>query len=518
MNLWISISIALLALGCSSESSDSNASGGSSGGGTGGAASGGTSSGGSGGVGVGGSGVGGSATGGSAGSSAGGSGGGTPIVFDYYIAVDGSDSNPGTLESPWALTAVDSKRSLYAGKNVGVLDGTYDLRTLVGPPATNNDYNGAWLRVSGGPDAEHRTVFMSVNPRGAILDGDRHSGTPHQSAIIGATGEGNVVIEGFKITRSNCSAVIISDADNVVLQNNWLDDNDYEYLVGGPGQNSGSVRILASSSLLIRNNLITHFDATGDGHRGTGIMALGPGGGMSDSIIENNSIIMTEGGSPSCGIHIKNPTNNRNTVRYNYIEANFGTPLLWHGNTEDDSGVESCHHNVIVGPGGYGSIASEGADNHREIYNNTLVGGPDLSLGVRLFDDNGSVDFFNNIIVRGTTDYRGDVNIASIPSLGVWDYNFYGDGNPGVVVSVGAGPDTKYESLAAWKTASGKDQHALNASAPGFVDTGVRAEKYKLTGASAASNMGTSDGTGTGTPCDVGAWGNGAPAVIGSDF
>lgn len=529
MRFGFALSVACLLVACGTEPDDAKGGGGAAGG-TGGATSGGGTSsggGGTGGAGVGGSGVGGAGTGatgatggaGGSGGAVGGSGGGTPIVFDYYIGVNGSDSNPGTLESPWALTAVNTKRTTYAGKNVGFLDGTYDVRALVGPPQSTNDFTGSWLRVSAGPDADHRTLFMSVNPRGAILDGDRDSGTPHQSAIIGADGDGNLVIDGFKIIRSNYAAVSSYEASNVTVQNCWIDDANYEHLVGGAGQNSGAIRLLAGSNILIRNNLITHFDATADSHRSAGIMPINGATGISDSVFEYNTIILTEGGANSNGIHIKNAGSNRNTVRYNYIEATNGNPVLWHGNTDDDTGIESFHHNVLVGHGELGSFASEGSENHREIYNNTFVGSPGFeTVGVRIFDDSGSVDFFNNIVMRNTTGYRGDVNLASISSADIWDHNFYSDASPAVEIKVGPGPDDNYDSLAAWKTASGKDASSLNAADPGFVGSGQRANKYKLTATSACTNAGTSDGTSAGTACDIGAWGNSAPAVIGCDF
>src|SRR5881394_1643565 len=56
--------------------------------------------------------------------------------FDYYIGPNGSDSNPGTLSQPWALSALNTKRSTYAGKVVGLLDGTYAIQTLLGAQPT----------------------------------------------------------------------------------------------------------------------------------------------------------------------------------------------------------------------------------------------------------------------------------------------------------------------------------------------------------------------------------------------
>ena len=43
------------------------------------------------------------------------------VSFDYFISPKGDDNNPGTLASPWSITALNSKRSTYAGKKIGII-------------------------------------------------------------------------------------------------------------------------------------------------------------------------------------------------------------------------------------------------------------------------------------------------------------------------------------------------------------------------------------------------------------
>jgi hypothetical protein len=50
--------------------------------------------------------------------------------FDFYISPTGSDGNPGTLKKLWAITAINTRRADYAGKRIGLLDGTYNLYAL----------------------------------------------------------------------------------------------------------------------------------------------------------------------------------------------------------------------------------------------------------------------------------------------------------------------------------------------------------------------------------------------------
>src|SRR5262249_29274500 len=47
--------------------------------------------------------------------------------FDFYIDPSGSDLNDGSLAHPWAITALNTKQSTYAGLRVGLLNGTYDV-------------------------------------------------------------------------------------------------------------------------------------------------------------------------------------------------------------------------------------------------------------------------------------------------------------------------------------------------------------------------------------------------------
>jgi hypothetical protein len=450
-----------------------------------------------------------------------------PETYDYYIGPNGNDANPGTSPTaPWALTAVNTKRMLYAGHRVGFLDGNYDLRALVGPPTSNTDYTGSWLRISGGPDDAHRTVFKSVSPRGAVLDGGRGVGAPHQSAVIGVSGDNYVTIDGFKVTHSNYCGVSVYRATGFTIQNCWIDDVIYENLVDRIGQNAGAIRLLACTHVLIRNNLITNFDAPADGHRMAGIMSIDDSpfmgsAALSDSVIESNSIIQVTGGSVenTNGIHLKNPGNRRNVLRYNFVSSAVGNCVSWHGNDTDAMGVEEFHHNVLVGRGDYGAFASEGASNRRRIWNNTIVSTTSFTTsGLHLIADTGTLDFFNNVLVRNTASWRGDVALARVAQLAVCDYNFYGDSTPGVEVTLTLDANPHYRSLAEWQTASGKEAHSINRADPGFVGSGARAEAYRLTASSPCVGAGRSDGTGTGSPCDMGAWGNDAPARIGCDF
>ena len=69
----------------------------------------------------------------------------------YYVAPDGSDSNPGTREQPWASPGYGS-RQLAPGDTLVILGGRYVLREydadILTPPSGTAD---AWITIQGEP-------------------------------------------------------------------------------------------------------------------------------------------------------------------------------------------------------------------------------------------------------------------------------------------------------------------------------------------------------------------------------
>src|SRR5215469_4145086 len=123
-------------------------------------------------------------------------------AFDFYISPGGSDSNPGTYDRPWAITAINTRQRDYAGKRVGLLDGTYNAYAAchgTGAPSR------VGLGVNGGPSATSPTVVAAVNARKAILTNvDPTSGAPATSGapIMGQgylqqPNKGNVILDGL---------------------------------------------------------------------------------------------------------------------------------------------------------------------------------------------------------------------------------------------------------------------------------------------------------------------------------
>lgn len=95
-------------------------------------------------------------------------------TFDFFISQTGSDSNPGTLAAPWAITAFNTKQATYAGKRLGVIGAHYNVNSLMSSTAGLN-LNLVALGVNGGTGGAI-TYVASCNSAGtyqaraAVLD------------------------------------------------------------------------------------------------------------------------------------------------------------------------------------------------------------------------------------------------------------------------------------------------------------------------------------------------------------
>src|SRR5690348_7718458 len=151
-------------------------------------------------------------TGGSAATSAG-------QPFDFYISTTGSDTNAGTLASPWAITAINTKQATYAGKRLGLLPGTYDVSSLMG---TNE--NVAALTLIGGSSSSAQTYVGSSDSSGnysrgtATLDAKGASGfyggsNSNQSPIVAARSGCNFwTVDGVKFIGFSMWAFHVGDS------------------------------------------------------------------------------------------------------------------------------------------------------------------------------------------------------------------------------------------------------------------------------------------------------------------
>lgn len=450
--------------------------------------------------------------------------------FDYYISPTGSDSNAGTSASPWALTAINTKRSTYAGKRVGVLPGTYNCLSLVGG-SYRGDFATPAFNIAGGSSGSP-TVIQSTTPRGAVLDASANSSNnPNGQPLIGTigptAGAGYITLDGFEI--KNCYNRAISAGQDtgasfsgtrvlgLVIQNCFV--HDVTNNIGAA--NPTAITMYSSQGAVIQNNYITNmYD---NYSRASGIEIWTSIG----TVTQFNSVI-SNSTQQSGGILHKNSSQHSNTLRYNFVDMTKSGSGGTYGVIVDDDGdgstTDSIYNNVIVADAPVQASAMDvgnfpSSANHQVWYNNTFVGIPNCSVGCWVrFGAAGTIKFYNNIISRGTIGGRGDAD-TSASAFALVDYNCY-PASPSLGLSPNGSqnyPNSVTSNLASWAStlpsgAIGKDAHSVAAS-PMFVGTGNGAARYKLQSGSPCSGKGSTNGTSGGSATDMGAWGNGASQV-----
>jgi hypothetical protein len=459
--------------------------------------------------------------------------------FDFYISPTGSDSNPGTSESPWAITAINTHRDVYAGKRVGLLDGTYNVHALCQSASTTG--SDVALAVNGGSSAASPTVIAAVNPRQAKLTAaDPVSGAypTTQAAIIGqgylqVPNKGNVILDGLYVTRSFGGGILFfplvetpnpeGGATGIVVRNCEVFD------IGGiVSNNVGGIKFKYCTGALVSNNKIHSVQpnpGAANWANAAGIFSFL----CHSNIYEYNTIY-----DCNAGIHDKNNHNGNHTYRYNYIEI---AGLYPNSALNDCSGgqpgdVATVHNNILVAPGVWnGSDMTMPSQQSLVFYNNTVYstnaqdGGILYMAGGSTVSPAATVSFYNNVVyVPGTAGWAGAVRFCA-GTVSFSDRNLYSiAANADIFglapVSAPKATPTLY-TLPAWQKATGHDENSvlsdLSVNALFNKPTSLDPESYALQSAAAGQTLGRVGGTASGAVTEVGAWGGGA-TQIGCNF
>ncbi|HZT03859.1 MAG TPA: hypothetical protein VFA39_16515 [Steroidobacteraceae bacterium] len=253
------------------------------------------------------------------------------------------------------------------------------------------------------------------------------------------------------------------------------------------------------------------------------------------------------------------------TLHHNYVDMSVYTSIGSTGYQDWMSGggtfngltrASSIHHNIVIvhgnTPGGNSGIgfptlgetsfgSSFGWQTPISIYNNTIVSvagsaGPLAIMADAAQDQSGigQVKVYNNIYVNNGSggSWNGFGNfLTTAKSPAVWDYNLF----PASGVQWAIVPDANNFSMcashaiftsapsfsaamAAGAGITGAEAHSI-AGVATFTGTGLYGAQYQLAVGSLGLGAGSTDGTTSGLPCDMGACGNvNKPISVGCDF
>jgi len=419
---------------------------------------------------------------------------GNSLAASYYVATNGSDSNNGSIGSPWRNPWVIATKTFSAGDTIYIRAGTYTI--------TDQSwirYNCPNIHVRQSGSVQNPVTIRNYPGETAILNGTANSLGP----VIGVCQDypaNNTVIDGLEITNGGLR---VEAAQNVVIQNNIIHGITAPFC-----DNVGTIWVEWFTNATIRNNKLYDVNnSCGDANASAII-----GYRSTNVTIENNEIYNSR-----AGIHLKTGGNyNRNyTIRNNYMHdlAIYAIGISFADN--DDTNDIKVYNNIMASTGtGFkmDSGADSGVASDWQVYNNTIYGyignclvGPASA---------GSTNWkgYNNICSRTGSASRDGIQNSAL-QISILDYNLYYK-STGLSFQLGG---ANYTTLANWRTATGKEANSLGGTTSGFdplfVGPLTSAAGFKLSSGSPALNAGRSDGTSGGSVVHIGAYRTGNECI-----
>lgn len=497
-------------------------------------------------------------------------------TFDYYISTGGSDSNPGTLASPWAITSLRTVSANFrlingTGKRIGLLPGTYDISRLM---VSNSPDVGA-LQIPGGASSSAVTYLASsdasgnYSPRTATIDmkgasglfGGLHSGgagsgdgpgLAHCGQYPSAYTTSNLTIDGLRFTGFSYRGLDIGAAynadgpsgiTNVLVTNCEFTGGGFN--AGDAEDNCAALWVQGGAGVRISNNWfhdsVGHVANSGDHFNA--IIVWGPNQGPAsttyNTVIEFNTIV-NAGNVYGKEIKIEGTTCQNNYIDVSNLSVNsVGFQDFTGYSTGGLTRTSIFRNNIILMQGntvggnsafGWSTLSNAGTfTTPVQIYNNTIIctttgAGPVVGWLSATANGTGAMQYYNNIYVsRGSGSWNNFGNFRTNPSaLQIMDYNlvpssgvtwaFYQNASPTSLIGMYASIAALTQALPVLGAILGIEAHSLT-GAPTFAGTGSYAAQYQLASGSLGKGAGRVGGTGSGAVTDMGAWGNGATQV-----
>jgi hypothetical protein len=446
-------------------------------------------------------------------------------TFDYFIAPNGDDNNNGlTPATAWSITALNTKQSTYAGKNIGIIGDVggvqtpYQYGTVGGVQTTlysianhiNSTASGdQCVIVVNGGNSGANTYLGSCASSGvykvawAIIDLANSGGTAPVGQYACAIGqwfyqnpspvanEGHVTFDGLVVRNANYSGINMGDTKpgltNIIIKNCKV----YNCICTTSANNPGGIVVANHTGTQILNCLILNCTTSG----GTEFPE-GMGGIMSYSGL---GMIVTNCTISGCGMSIyMKDSHQYGTFSYNYLDcgtfgnqsnAGIGVFSLM-GIVPGTGQTLTVHHNIIIGNGwrGYGMdhLQVTGAAN---FYNNTFyantVGASGGAVVAAWWDPTtgaGPFQWSNNLVyypgVAGTNNGSWTGALSFNPPTGITasqvNYNYYGTG-----MTFGTSGPLSY---AAWR-GLGYDVNSVSGGSPfSGTPTSLNINSFQITG------------------------------------
>jgi hypothetical protein len=404
------------------------------------------------------------------------------VLSTYFVSTTGSDSNPGSLASPWQTLQFGAS-NLHPGDILDVQPGTYqgfscgwDPSGFFGPISGTATQP---ITIQKDPGAAPGSVIINLRNQATqdgidlegcnyvIIDGFTIDPTLGTGGAMGRAGirvvpiypPGNINPTNITIRNNTCNqcgfwGIYTSHADNLLIQNNVC-------------SNSGAQHGIYVANACVNPQVIgnTCFNNPAAGIQLNADSTQGGDGLIHNAVLIGN--ICYNNGYPNGG-----GTFNLGGVQNSIIENN----LLY-----------NCHANGIAVSN---LDAAQGSINNI-IANNTVILASDSTRYCLNFN-NGSTGntVFNNILYNANSTH-GSIEVDSMTGM-VFDYNVLDN-----KLSEDSGGTV--ESLSSWQVNTGQDKHSIN-STPTALFVNAAGSNYLLSAASPAVDAGVSQLAGHNAP------------------
>jgi hypothetical protein len=429
------------------------------------------------------------------------------VAVNFFVAPDGSDSNPGTLSAPW-LTIQHAMNSATPGSTVNIRGGIYHERLSLNVSGTAGNYitfqpYGFSVPASGcggytGTPCGGEQVVLDYGYLGTVTD---------TVPLLQISGKSYVRIQGLTFQNFTCNGAmqqgvrIDSDSSYIEFnQNRFLNDkNIYPSFDGTAallffrvwrsnyvtvnGNEFGNINTVSSEVLTVNDGATNTLVANNYVHDTDGI-AISTWSGANNFLFIGNKTayigIRRDGtvwyNNPAVAIYDDggySGTFTRNIVSY----AGVGYEALsepgqpdTHDVTISDNIATNCVGSGIVIGTWYGSSNSSSVYNIN-VYNNTFYGN---SVGVQILPmTSATVSWENNIIANNSTNYYNSSNW----NPGNTGYNLYFGSNVGPGANNVTG-DPLFANAAAGDFSLQSASPAINAGDPNTAPAIARVLPY----------------------------------------
>jgi len=464
----------------------------------------------------------------------------TATTFDFYISTTGSDSNPGTVSQPWAITSLVStspNNSKMAGKRLGLIAGTYTIPGTMGngryptnnsycvlsiPPGTASasTYVGS-SDTNGNYSARAATIVLAAGGQGSA------GGSKWYNAVIGcdylASGNAYVTIDGLVVNGNGMDSLAAGNegAHLIFFQSGTTDNYTRPGTMLGvvvqncevfginatdAGGNDAAVWFQGCSGAVLQNCYIHDVNKSDQVDHAHGHEEYGCQGSQ---ILYNTFTNCTGGGAES-----KTGCLN-NVAAYNYfyncsVNAPPGNAAViqgWDGGEQPDGAASQfqVHHNIFDGCGRvcFGEYFNALHEDGFAWYNNTIY-----SSGTVVLQATGPwIQHYNNLYV-----------VTSGSASGVAQFT-NGDTNPLAYDSVYSTTGGSYSGAFSGQTEAnlmtGQDPQFTGGTAN--IVSGNGAAQFQLASGSPCVGAGRVGGASSGSAVNIGAW-DGTVTQVGCSF